>query len=334
MSMAAQLRLLGKTTPRVLLLSGLLLAPFAIQADSVVSKELSLSFESPLVVRQGNVEVSQADVDAYMAARVPAEDQAAVLSSPDRIASILSSLVITNGMVGRAGEAGLLDSTENQSRLHYALQRAIQDIYRQHFREQTELDSYEQSARELFLTQPERFRGPETFDFEHLLIQVGDDRTETDAMRRVLDLHEQIENGADFLELARESSDDPSVVDNGGLLESISTAQLVPQVAAIVAETPVGELAMPVRSRFGWHLVRVVAVNPPETLSWEEAQPRAEQMARDRHLTSATERLLRELQDGEAEFADGAIESLLRRYGASLGEGDFESMMERARAGQ
>ncbi|MGY6632030.1 MAG: peptidylprolyl isomerase [Wenzhouxiangella sp.] len=304
------------------------------KADTLITKELSLSFESPLVVRQGNVEVSQADVDAYMATRVPVEDQAAVLSSSDRIASILSSLVITNGMVDRARDAGLLDSTENQSRLHYALQRAIQDIYRQHFRQQTELDSYEQSARELFLTQPERFRGPETFDFEHLLIHVGDERTETEAMRLVLDLHEQVESGADLLALAQEYSDDPSIADNGGLLESISTAQLVPQVAAIVAETPLGELGMPVRSRFGWHLVRVVAANPPETLSWEEAQPRAEQMARDRHLTVATERMLRELQDGEAEFADGAIESLLRRYGATLGEGDFESMMERARAGQ
>ncbi|MGY6588970.1 MAG: peptidylprolyl isomerase [Wenzhouxiangella sp.] len=278
--------------------------------------------------------MSQADVDAYMAARVPAEDQAAVLSSPDRIASILSSLVITNGMVDRAREAGLLDSTENQSRLHYALQRAIQDIYRQHFREATELESYEQAARELFLTQPERFRGPETLTFEHLLIQVNAERSETEAMRLVLDLHEQLEGGADFSALAAEHSDDPTVVDNGGLLEGINPGDLVPQVASVVSETAIGELAVPVRSRFGWHLIRMVSVNPAETLDWEQAQPHAERIARDRHLTAATERMFRELQDGEAEFADGAIESLLRRYGASLGEGDFESMLERARANQ
>lgn len=73
-----------------------------------------------------------------------------------------------------------------------------------------------------------------------------------------LNLKEQIENGADFGELAKQHSTCPSGRD-GGNLGSFGPGQMVPEFDQVVFSAPVGEIQGPVKTQFGMHLLEVTS---------------------------------------------------------------------------
>ena len=289
-------------------------------ASEAEGRSHSLSFESEVIVRVGDSSVTQLDVDAFLAARVPEQDRGGVLMSADRIGQLLQNLLLRRGLVGLAQDAGLLQDPLVQARLIHAVDQALSSIYQDYFLSRIELGDYEDLAREIFLTRRDQFVTVPTVDFHHVLIGVGEIRTEAEAMGRILELHGRVASGESITDLAKEYSDDSTVQENAGLFERVPVDQVVSQVRFMLEETSLGQLADPVRSQFGWHLVVPVARHAPERLSWEQARDQALALAMDQHQTSAVERLLRDLQDAPPDFAPGSIEQLRRRYGVS-GEG-------------
>jgi peptidyl-prolyl cis-trans isomerase C len=72
------------------------------------------------------------------------------------------------------------------------------------------------------------------------------------------DLKQQIENGADFGELAKVHSKCPSGA-QGGALGTFGPGQMVKEFDEVVFSAPVGEVQGPVQTQFGYHLVEVTA---------------------------------------------------------------------------
>ena len=72
-----------------------------------------------------------------------------------------------------------------------------------------------------------------------------------------LDLKQQIDNGADFGELARQHSQCPSGR-QGGDLGEFGPGQMVPEFDQVVFNEAVGVAHGPVKTQFGWHLVEIV----------------------------------------------------------------------------
>jgi peptidyl-prolyl cis-trans isomerase SurA len=96
----------------------------------------------------------------------------------------------------------------------------------------------------------------------HILIRVADDAAPSDtlaAYNRVLELRKRILKGEDFEQVARgkDGSEDESVKQNGGALGYFSAFQMVYPFESAAYKTPVGEVSLPVRTRFGYHLVKV-----------------------------------------------------------------------------
>lgn len=280
-------------------------------------KTLTLSYESPLIMQQGEVQVTLADFAAYLNERVPEGDQQALILDPSRIAQLLNNMVLADAFWSAAGDSGLLEEPEIQAAMHRAAMVALRAIYRQRFRKRTALQSYETQARELYLSQPSLFMIPKTYDFTHILIAVHPTRSEVDAMRRVVEVVSKIEAGDELTEVAAEFNDDTHSRDRDHQYLGVSTDQLVSQMAAAVSALTVGEWSDPVRSRFGWHLIRLDAVSEPEQMDWATAQPVAEERARSRHLNATWERRLRELQEAPVVFPPGAIQTVLEHYGVS-----------------
>jgi parvulin-like peptidyl-prolyl isomerase len=214
-----------------------------------------------------------------------------------------------------AHEAGLLDESVVQARLYAAATRELRSIYQERYRAQTELESYDTQARELFLTQSERFVHPATVSFDHFLVPDESDRSEAEEMRAILAAYERLSGGASMAEASASMQNDAGLAARADVLERVAPSDLVPQVASTLSISEAGVWSDPVRSRLGWHLVRLTAQHEGEAMTWEEARSVAVNMARERHLTLALERLLRELTDGSAVFAEGAIAELRARYG-------------------
>lgn len=73
-----------------------------------------------------------------------------------------------------------------------------------------------------------------------------------------LDLKKQIEEGADFAELAKTHSMCPSGA-NGGALGSFGPGQMVPEFDKVVFNEEVGVAHGPVKTQFGYHLVEITS---------------------------------------------------------------------------
>lgn len=94
----------------------------------------------------------------------------------------------------------------------------------------------------------------------HILIRVNPDASPADtlaAWNKISDLRNQILAGADFNELAAKSSEDPSAVQNKGLLGYFSAFQMVYPFEDMTYRTPVGQVSDIIRTRFGYHIIKV-----------------------------------------------------------------------------
>ena len=94
----------------------------------------------------------------------------------------------------------------------------------------------------------------------HILVSVADDTTPADtliAYQAALALRKRAQDGEDFAELARQYSQDATTAQTGGSLGYFTAFSVVYPLETAAYTTPVGIVSGPVRTRFGYHLVRV-----------------------------------------------------------------------------
>jgi peptidyl-prolyl cis-trans isomerase C len=99
------------------------------------------------------------------------------------------------------------------------------------------------------------------------------DLTPEEALAKAQDLRKQIVAGADFAAIAKAESDDPGTAPKGGDLGTFRHGQMVPQFDQAAFSLPVGEVSEPVRTQFGYHLIKVTTRNAK---SFDEAKPQIE----------------------------------------------------------
>lgn len=94
----------------------------------------------------------------------------------------------------------------------------------------------------------------------HILLRVAQDADPKDTLavyNRIMELRKRALAGEDFAKLAYKNSEDPSAVQNGGDLGYFTALQMVYPFEDGTYKTAVGEISMPVRSRFGYHIIKV-----------------------------------------------------------------------------
>ena len=96
------------------------------------------------------------------------------------------------------------------------------------------------------------------------------DITEAEALAKVTELRAKIVAGADFAEVAKENSDDKGSGANGGDLGAFGKGQMVPEFDKEAFQLPVGQMSQPVKSQFGYHLIKVES---HQTKPFEEVKP-------------------------------------------------------------
>jgi peptidyl-prolyl cis-trans isomerase C len=88
---------------------------------------------------------------------------------------------------------------------------------------------------------------------------------------------EKITSGsASFEDVARLDSIDKQSATRGGDLGFIFPEEYVPEFAAAVKQTSRGQISQPVKSEFGWHLIKVEDSKPAEIIEFDQAKPRIE----------------------------------------------------------
>ena len=91
----------------------------------------------------------------------------------------------------------------------------------------------------------------------HILIKTSEIMPEADAKRRIMEIKQRIDAGADFAEQAKRYSQDGSA-QQGGDLDWLSPGQTVPEFEAEMNKLKPGQMGV-VQTQFGWHLIQVLA---------------------------------------------------------------------------
>jgi peptidyl-prolyl cis-trans isomerase SurA len=132
-----------------------------------------------------------------------------------------------------------------------------------------ELDGYKQQLAQPYLTEKgvtdqlvhEAYsRMSQEVNASHILVRVAPDANPGDtlaAYQKTMALRQRLAGGEDFSTVARATSEDPSAQENGGKLGYFTAMQMVYPFETAAYLTPVGQVSQPVRTRFGYHLIKV-----------------------------------------------------------------------------
>ncbi len=290
--------------------------PHVLAEEEQHSTSLSIESTSEVFAVRGAATVTQVDFDVF-AQRLPAHHRSEYFADPSRIAQALDRLMLPRQLAQRAFQQGWIEEPIVQAHLVQLAMVFLADEYLDRGWQSVRLDDYSQQARELYLSRPDLVRPGRSVDFTHVLIRSGAERGDLDAMRAMLAIYDELQEGADLSDLAEKYSEDPSVGDNRGRFEGVEISTLDERFAQMVRFLQPGQISEPFRSSFGWHVVQLHDRYRPEIDSFEDVRERALEIAESRHRTSWREGVLRELNTMDTEIAPGAVAALLDRYPAS-----------------
>lgn len=130
----------------------------------------------------------------------------------------------------------------------------------------------------------------------HILITPNEIRTEEQARNLIQRLHDRIENGEDFAEIARQNSDDAASVVAGGDMGWANEGGMPPDFEEVVNGLEVNELSEPFRSSYGWHIAEVIE-RREQDLSREFSRQQAENSLRARKFDVELQNWLIEIRE-------------------------------------
>lgn len=148
----------------------------------------------------------------------------------------------------------------------------------------------EEEIQESYSTGADRFS--EQFHVAHILVcadfdsNAGSCNATDEDLRTATSVANRARAGEDFAKLAAEFSVDPSTKDTGGDLDWRAPGTFVPEFEQAVAGLSPGAISDPVKTQFGYHVIRVIAKGRPldevrETIRTSLLQPRRQQAFQD-----------------------------------------------------
>ena len=139
----------------------------------------------------------------------------------------------------------------------------------------SDIKADDEELRALFEAERERFVTPEKREVSHILISVPSDAgadIAEQARERLVALKDRIAAGESFEDLARASSEDPGSAAGGGALGFIERGIMVPAFEETAFALAPYQVSDPVRSSFGWHLIKVTSVQGSRGATFKEVR--------------------------------------------------------------
>lgn len=141
-------------------------------------------------------------------------------------------------------------------------------------RYRSEVSISDQEIQDYFNENQEEFKTPKTVEARHILLKVDQNAAPEDvekARKKALNILKMAREGKKFDELAKKYSEGPTR-DRGGYLGTFKREAMVKPFADKAFSMTAGEISEPVRTQFGWHIIKVEKVNQASVLSFDDAK--------------------------------------------------------------
>lgn len=124
----------------------------------------------------------------------------------------------------------------------------------------------------------DQYLAPESRIASHILVEAARDDAEADqaASEEIREIQRKLAEGESFEALAKAQSDDPGSAEQGGSLGTVERGMMVPEFETALFALEPGEISEPVRTDFGWHLIKLDAINAPEGKAFADVRDEVE----------------------------------------------------------
>ncbi|HZZ94541.1 MAG TPA: peptidylprolyl isomerase [Usitatibacter sp.] len=270
------------------------LAAFLLLAIPAYADAPKIVEDAP-IIQDKAVKVDEGDVLGFLF-RVPEDKRATFRTSYDRVASVADGLFIARALADRAKAEGLDKDALVQRRVRQAEEAVLADVYMEKVRDKLKDVKLEARAKELYQADPEAYRAPETFEIQHILVDLRG-RTREQARERAQDLYKRITTGGEAFPLvAGRYSDDPMKTRNGGTYDPAPIEAFDPRWRAVIEKLEKGQVSEPVETDDGFHIFRLVERKPPEVPKFEAVKEKIMATELERLQKQRTEEVVQEIR--------------------------------------
>jgi len=146
----------------------------------------------------------------------------------------------------------------------------------------------------------DKFKQPESVRASHILFAIPQDAkpevaTEKEKLAKATE--ERIKKGEDFAKLATELSDDPGSKANGGDLSFFARGEMVPEFSDTAFKLKVGDVSDPVKSQFGYHIIKVTGKKEARTVPFDETKDKLVAYLKEQKSRQAVTQLISSLRE-------------------------------------
>ena len=225
----------------------------------------------PVVAKVNGTEIHQSDLTV-------AEEEAGQLPpmSPNAKKDYLVQFVTDMILMSQAAEAKKMgDTLEFKRKLAFnreklLMEQLLQKAAKEALTDKAMHDVYDEAAKQMGQEQEVHAR--------HILIRAaaGDDKASKEAEDKIKAIIVRLKKGEDFAKVASEATEDPSGKANGGDLGYFSKEQMVPEFSDTAFKLDKGQISEPVKTQFGWHVIKVEDKHVKPVPPFDEVKPQIE----------------------------------------------------------
>lgn len=227
--------------------------------------------KDPVVAKVNGVEIHQSDLAV-------AEDEAGQIPamSPEAKQDYLVQFVADMILVSKAAEDKKFgDGPAFKRKLEFARKKLLMEGLLQSAGKEALTD---EAMRKVYDEAVKQIGEEQEVHARHILFraQAGDDKSGKEAEDKVKAAIVRLKKGEDFAKVAGEVTEDPSGKANGGDLGYFTKEQMVPEFSEAAFKLDKGQISDPVKTQFGWHVIKVEDKRVKPAPKFEDVKPQIE----------------------------------------------------------
>ncbi|MBN8961395.1 MAG: peptidylprolyl isomerase [Rhizobiales bacterium] len=216
---------------------------------------------NPVLAKVNGVEIHQSDVALAEEELAPSLAQMDPATKKENVLAFLIDMKI---VAKAAEEKKIAEQADFKKKLDFARNRLLMDNL---LAAEGKAALTDEAMKKVYDDAAKQISGEQEVHARHILVQTED---EAKAIKAELD------KGADFAKLAKEKSKDPGASD-GGDLGFFTKEQMVPEFSKVAFELAPGKISDPVKTQFGWHIIKVEEKRNRQPPTFEQVKPQIEQ---------------------------------------------------------
>src|SRR5471032_1050053 len=138
----------------------------------------------------------------------------------------------------------------------------------------------------------------------HILIEVNDKTTDAQAKAKIEEIQARLAKGEKFDALAKEFSQDPGSATNGGDLGFAGPGVYDPDFETALYALNKDQVSAPVRTTFGWHLIKLLGVEAPQVPSFASLKDKLTRELKTQQVEQRFVEATKQLEDASFEASD------------------------------